>query len=40
MEQEGTLSDEVDIVWEFAFLGDRVSGGGGCCNCQKMMWVG
>ena len=29
MEQEGKLYDEVATVWEFTYLGDRVSAGGG-----------
>ena len=30
MEQEEKLCDEVETVWEFTYLGDRVSAGGGC----------
>ena len=30
MEQEEKLSDEVETVREFTYLGDRVSAGGGC----------
>ena len=30
MEQEETLCDEVETVWEFIYCGDRVSAGGGC----------
>ena len=30
MEQEDKLCDEVKKVWEFTYLGDRVSAGGGC----------
>ena len=30
MEQEEKLCDEVEIVREFVYLGDRVSAGGGC----------
>ena len=30
MEQEQKLCDEVETVWEFTDLGDRVSAGGGC----------
>ena len=30
MKQEEKLSDEVETVWEFTYLGDRVSAGGGC----------
>ena len=30
MEQEEKLCDEVEIVGEFTYLGDRVSAGGGC----------
>ena len=30
MEQEETLCDEVETVWEFTYHGDRVSAGGGC----------
>ena len=30
MKQEDGLCDEVETVREFTYLGDRVSGGGGC----------
>ena len=30
MEYEEQLSDEVETVREFTYLGDRVSAGGGC----------
>ena len=30
VEQEVKLCDEVETVWEFTYLGDRVSAGGGC----------
>ena len=30
VEQEGRLHDEVETVWEFTYLGDRVSTSGGC----------
>ena len=30
VEQEETLSDEVETLREFTYLGDRVSAGGGC----------
>ena len=30
MEQEETLCNEVEVVWEVTYLGDRVSAGGGC----------
>ena len=30
MEQEENVCDEVKTVMEFAYLGDRVSAGGGC----------
>ena len=30
MEQEDTLCDEVETVWEFTYHGNRVSAGGGC----------
>ena len=40
MEQEEKLCDEVETVQEFTYLGDSVSAGGGCFDCQNMMWVG
>ena len=30
VEQEEKLCDEVEAVWEFTYLGDRVSVSGGC----------
>ena len=30
VEQEKKLCDEVETVWELAYLGDNVSAGGGC----------
>ena len=30
MEQEERLSDEVETLRQFTYLGDRVSAGGGC----------
>ena len=30
VEQEETLCNEVEVVWEVTYLGDRVSAGGGC----------
>ena len=30
VEQEEKLCDEEETVWEFTYLGDRVSAGGGC----------
>ena len=42
--QKYRLCDEVETVWEFTYLGDRVSAGGGCeaavtartrCGCAK-----
>ena len=30
MEQEEKLCCEVETVWQFTYLGDRVSAGGGC----------
>ena len=39
MEQEEKLYDEVEIVREFSCIGDRVSGGCGCCDCQNKMLV-
>ena len=30
MEQEDKLCDDVETVWEFTYLGDKVSAGGGC----------
>ena len=41
MEQEENLCDEVETVWEFTYLGDRVSAGGGCeatVTARKICW--
>ena len=40
MEQEEMLCDEEETIKKFTYLGDTVSEGGGCCDCQNMMWVG
>ena len=40
MEQEEKLCDEVETVREFTYVGDRVSVGGGCCDCHNQMRVG
>ena len=42
-EQEEKLCDEVEMVMEFTYLGDRVSAGGGCeaavTGKRQFTWV-
>ena len=40
VEQEVKLCDKVKTVSVLTHLGDRVSAGGGCCDCQNKMLVG
>ena len=39
MELEEKTYNEMETVREITFLGDRVSAGGGSCDCQDKMWV-